>query len=145
MSYLPSITVLLVFACLVAYEYIRDLRRDLKDERSINREGWRQYERVDRELRTLRNQPLPTESMFGDEQQSDPKKTSSAPFMPTGIGPTAINDRELRREIEQEAKNADPPFASLTVLSPEMDRRPSRAVVQSAINQVVHGKSGDLK
>lgn len=116
MTYLPSITVLLIFACLVAYEYIRDLRRDLKSAREVGEEGWRQYERVDRELRILKGQHVPSEPMLPEPEQKRPQG-----FQPGAIGRTAI----LTRDFVQQRETRDD----------EALRRPANTPTQADIAQ----------
>lgn len=96
MNIVPSLTVLLLFACLVAYEYIRDLRRDLKSAREDAKRAWKIYERTNNDLLTLQGKPVPTEPFFPEEHkppQDDEKRSRG--FRPGRVGPSAILDREM--------------------------------------------------
>src|SRR6476620_10522554 len=84
--YLPSLTILLFFACLLAYEYIRDLRRELTAAKADARSAWHLYEIASRELSNLKG--TQTFDPYLSEAKSQ-KDAGAAPFVPTGIGPTA--------------------------------------------------------
>lgn len=136
----PTITVvLLVFACLVTYEYIRDLRRSLKEALSNQRTAWRLYDAAQRELCAVLGKHVPKPYFPEDQPREDEKPPSSAPFVPAGIGPTAINDREMRRSAEEKEKR-EPAFASKSVLT---GRGPTRSDVAAAARRSVDGDSLD--
>jgi len=98
------LAVLIVFATLVAYNYIRDLRRERDAARENADTAWRLYEQTDRELCALLGRSVPTQTLADAKQ---PPRQSRG-FRPTAIGPTAIRDRELRRELEEEGEGRAP-------------------------------------
>ena len=113
------IAVLLTFACLVAYHYIRDLRERLERSKDNARTAWRLYDAASRELSVIKG------TLTSDPYAPEPAegKQNSSPFIPTGIGPTAINDREMRRErLEREKDYAPTP----------PDRHPSQEQIAAA-------------
>jgi hypothetical protein len=83
------ITILLLFATLVTYEYIRDLRRDLKSARELGEEGWRQYEHAIEELRKAKGLPAHKERLLPEPEE---KKDG---FQPGLVGRTAILTRDF--------------------------------------------------
>lgn len=138
MIYLPSITVLLIFACLVAYEYIRDLRRDRDRARADALTAWRLYDAATKGV--LAPDPY---SPQDQRPTGSPKDAEAAPFVPTGIGPTAIADRELRREIaERKARTEEPPFASAATLNPELARHPTTEAIRAAAREATRNNGG---
>jgi hypothetical protein len=115
------VTILLLFACLVAYEYIRDLRRDLKDARTHADDAWRLYEKLDRELREMKGQPLPAERVTPEQE---PKKERQG-FVPGAIGRTAILDREFGQRDDDEMRRPA--------------NTPSRDEIVAAIQEATNG------
>jgi len=95
--YLPSLSVLLIFACLVAYEYIRDLRRDLKSAREEAKAAWKIYERTNNELRALQGKPPQAPFFPEDTKKAEPEdEKREQGFRPRTVGPSAILDREMQ-------------------------------------------------
>ena len=136
MNWLPSITIVLIFACLVAYEYIRDLRRDLKDSQAEAKRAWRLYDNTNRELCAIQGKPVP--APYFEEDRQPAKKSENEGFRPTGIGPTVINDRERRRTRQDEA-DREPRFANRAMLahrspSPDEIAAAARAATEDLAN-----------
>lgn len=122
------IGVLLVFACLVAYNYIMDLRRERATARDEAKTAWRLYDASNRELAAVKGLPVPDPYFTDTTANRNPQTqtSASAPFVPTGIGPTAISDRELRRERqEQAARTGDP----------ELTRHPTAEQIAAAARE----------
>lgn len=94
-----------LFATVVTYNYIRDLRRELAASREDATGAWRLYDTTHRQLCALQGRPAPAQN-FADTGEAA-SKTGSTPFMPAGIGPTAINDREMRRDQPKTPTGAD--------------------------------------
>lgn len=112
---LPSFGVLIIFACLVAYHYIRDLRGELLSTR-LERDNYRRaYINVDQALRDLKGVPTPA-GYYGEEHPPRETEKPVDGFRPQGIGPTVIRDREMRRE-RTETESRAPRFASKEVLT----------------------------
>lgn len=130
MNWLPSITILLLFACLVAFEYIKDLRRDLKASKLNADTGWRLYEGTHRELLVAQGKPVPSERTFPED--SDERQTKPVPEFMGGIGITAIRNRE-QYEREQTERKSEPRFASPGTLNPDL------ADIQSAAREATNG------
>lgn len=129
------IAVLLIFATVVTYHYLMDLRRDRTAAREQRDTAWRLYEASNRELCAMKGIATPDPYLPEDQQR---KPTSSA-FIPTGIGPTAINDRELRREMQERAdRTEEPPFASPHTLNPELPRRPTPEAIRAAAREALY-------
>jgi hypothetical protein len=91
------LVITVLFATIVTYNYMRDLHRDLKAAREDGTAAWRLYDTTHRQLCALQGRPAPAQN-FADTGENKGGDKSSAPFEPAGIGPTAINDREFRRE-----------------------------------------------
>lgn len=94
-----------LFATVVTYNYIRDLRRELAASREDATGAWRLYDTTHRQLCVLQGRAAPAAN-FADGEKPE-NATGSAPFMPAGIGPTAINDREMRRDQPKTPSGAD--------------------------------------
>jgi hypothetical protein len=140
MYYLPSLTVLLAFACLVTYHYIQDLRGDVKRAEREKMDAWQAAAKLDAELRNLKGLPVPDIYTPGQSREKD---TGSAPFVPTGIGPTAIADQELRRQQrEEQQRHAEPAFASPATLNPDLARRPTPEQIAAAAREAVGNHGG---
>ncbi len=123
--YLPSITVLLIFACLVAYEYIRDLRR-------TNSNLITQLENLQRMLEAgSKGLPVP-DPYFPEQRSKSQKDAGAAPFVPTGIGPTAIADRELRRDRAEAEKRAEAPAP---MFPGDVARHPTPETIRAAARE----------
>lgn len=133
-----ALTITLLFAAIVAHRYIMDLRRDLLQAKNEARNAWRAYTATDRELRDLQGKPTPA-GYYGEEPRGK-SDTGSAGFVPPGIGPTAINDREFRRQKKQ-AEDNTPPFADRTVLT-GIRPNPSDDAIRSAASQAAAESNG---
>lgn len=126
--------ILLAFACVVAYEYFQRLRADLTNEKANSATAWRLYKAAQSELAAVGGR-TPFDPYLPEPQSArrPPIDEGSARFVPTGIGPTAIADRELRREQqEQRARTEEPPFASAATLNPELSRHPTPEAIAAA-------------
>jgi hypothetical protein len=127
--YLPSLTVLLAFACLVTYEYIRDLRRRLETSKADADTGWHMYNLSQKELPSVKGAGF---DPYLPDSQRGQKDASTAPFVPTGIGPTAINDRELRRDLQEKKRHEPVDVAFDTARHPTPET--IRAAAREALN-----------
>lgn len=137
MNLYPSLTILLLFACLVAYEYIKSLKTDLKIARSERDNYKRAYINTDRELRDLKGLPTPA-NYYGTEapeREAREEPETAEGFTPRGIGPTAIIDRERRRE-QSDARDREPRFAHPGVLG---GRAPSSDEIARAARAAADG------
>lgn len=99
------IAVLVVFACVVAYNYICDLRRDLKAAREDSDLAWRLYDQTNAEL--CAHLGKPAQPAIADARRN-PHPRPAHGFRPVAVGPNAIRDRELLREREQEQESRAP-------------------------------------
>jgi len=89
------VTILLLFATLVAYEYIRDLRRALKNERACTRSALMAYENTYHELCALKGVQAPPRELTHDPETDEPKRRRDHNgFRPGAVGLTAILHRE---------------------------------------------------
>jgi hypothetical protein len=125
--------ILLAFAAVVVYDYIRDLRRDLRAERQNIATAWRLYENANRELCAVLGKKAPPSLFESPEPKDEAEHAASTAFRPAGIGPTAINDRELQRERSQ-AKEREPRFANVGVLT---GRQPSESDITAAATEAL--------
>jgi len=100
------ITVLAVFACVVAYQYIQDLRRRLETAQGDATTAWKLQKAAHAELCALKGRDVV--DPYLPEPQNATRTATFSTFVPTGIGPTAINDRELRRELSEQQRDYQP-------------------------------------
>ena len=114
------IAILTAFIVVVVYNYISDLRRDLRSARDEAQTAWRLYDNTNRELCATQGKPVPA-SFFPEPQKNE--KLKDPGFRVGTVGVTAINDRERRRE------RADH----------ELRRGPSPADIAAAAREAVNG------
>lgn len=111
-SWLPVLTIVVLFACLVTREYIKDLRAANKKLKSENDTAWRLYDNAHRELCAMKGLPV-SESYFSPKEG----ESNQPPFSFSGIGITQIRDRELRQQREKESET-QPRFDKSTLAAP---------------------------
>lgn len=90
------ITWLALFAILITYRYVMDLRRDLKAARADVMTAWKVYEATNAQLCALQGKPVPAST--APETTEDGRPLPAAFHAAPAFGPTAIAAREELRQ-----------------------------------------------
>ena len=126
------IAILTVFGALVAYNYIRDLRRDLRSARDEALTAWRLYDNTNRELCELQGKPVPA-PYFQERRGQNSQEKPGQGFHIGAVGPTAIVDREQRR-TRADNEMRQPAFANPGVLTGRSTPEDIAAAAREATN-----------